>query len=266
MIKKVSASKLDSYAACPYQYYIKYVRNMFDHGIRSESMHFGTMIHEILKDFHAWVKSHSLPENENDLRQLIYNKVLTIIGQKIKVYQPLIKNRSLREYDIYKNHISIYLNYFMQEKLYIKNFDAEKEFDVSIDEIASTITNKHALSPLVEKYKDVSLVGKIDLIIYPDIVIDFKTQGKKSFSKSFVSNFQSIFYTLIYPRDMTFIYMFLWEKLETAEIKLSAETRTDKLNLIVNLIHVIDNTKHFNVKQSSCRMCIFKSICPHKKT
>jgi CRISPR/Cas system-associated exonuclease Cas4 (RecB family) len=260
MIKKVSATKLDTFTSCPYRYYIKYIQNLSDQEKKTPAMQYGLMIHEILKDFNAWIRQNSLPGDPKEIQRITYNKIMDIIYSKFNKYSDTI-NKFITPFNVYKDHIALYLdNFFFPQSIYTKNFEEEKEFNITIEDISNTIS-KSKLSPLVEKYKHVILTGKIDLIVFPDIIVDFKTQAKKSFRKMFISNFQTIFYTLIYPRDITFIYMFLWKKYETATLHLSSETRADKLNHVVSIIDNIENSGNFNKHKNACKTCVFKHIC-----
>jgi CRISPR/Cas system-associated exonuclease Cas4 (RecB family) len=153
-----------------------------------------------------------------------------------------------------------YFEHFMAEKWYLRRMEPEKEFKIPLGEIAQSLP-QDKLHPLYETYKHIEVQGKMDLVLYPDTIIDFKTQASAPGPATLVKNFQTNLYTLIFDKDMTFLYVYLFRRLRIKELKILGADRIDKFNALVDFINIVATAKSYNRNPKSCYMCVFRKFC-----
>lgn len=263
-IEHVSASSLESYVSCPYRYYLKYIKNLGRHVSPTYHMLFGIMIHKIMEDFHKYVANTGLPEDSFELARDLYAKIhqltmLNIAQARNQNPNAMIKLGFTDEY-IFKTYIYPYYDYFITNQLYTKRIETEKKFDITIGELAQSFP-KEKLHEQYEKYKHVIVNGKIDLIIYPNLIIDFKTQSSASKIKELRKSFQTQIYTILFDKDMIFQYVYLYNKLRIITLEIKKENRLNVLNNLIDLIYKLETTTKFNRNPKACYMCLFKKFC-----
>jgi len=227
-------------------------------------MVFGILIHKILEEFLRYVVATQLPE-ESAMRQVdLYNQLTRLFQLKLKEFngrypRALIQLGMTPDY-IFENYLETFFQWFMLYKLYEQNLVPELEFKVPMVEIARTLPQDQ-LHPLYSKYKHILIVGKKDLTIYPNIIVDFKTHQRPARAELLLTSFQTVLYTLIEDKDMTFIYLYLKKPLKETYLNLSRDTRLQKFNDLIEIIDKLSSTTRYNKNPKSCGGCIFRKLC-----
>jgi len=256
-ITKISATKIEQWLNCPYGYSLKYLKRQ--QSAPSKGMVFGGLVHKVLEDLNRWLLTQNFADNTDDLFKKILTKGQSIAIQRHGQYSKNTKGL-MPYYMIVNNYVRPYVSWVVDNKLYSAKIEPEKQFSISIGDLATTLP-KNRLHKEWERYSHILVNGKIDLYIAPGLVIDFKTQNITSFKKSWTNNFQVMLYTLIFDRDMSFMYMFLNKKINKKELASAKESRVDKFNKLIDVIHAIETTKVYHKKEASCATCYFRSSC-----
>lgn len=221
---------------------------------------YGTLVHKILEEFHKAMQSQTLPAEEAALRQVIYytakEKTIELVAAHNARYAKNKQNSS----HVFNYCINPFIIYYVDNKLYTRSMEPEKTFTKTLGEIAETL-DQSRLMPGWDKFRGIVAVGKIDLFVDPDLIFDYKVQDPKNFQKDLIDNFQTLLYTLIFERDMTFIYLFINKTIIPKVVMISKESRTDKFNKIIQLLKILDATTSFKKNPKNCAECVFKSMC-----
>jgi len=260
IIKRLSASKLDTFIVCPYGFYLKYVKRKVKRNLQTSGMQLGTLVHKILEEFHRAIQAEPLPTEEGALKQLIYLKAKEKTIEYTTIYNNTYKRKRQNSAFIFNNYVNPFIIYYVKNGLHTKKAIPEFNFSKTLGEIAATI-DATKLEPGWEKYKDVLAVGKMDLLIEPDLIFDYKVQNPNNFQKDIIDNFQTLLYTLIFERDMTFVYLFLNRTITPKVVMISQESRPDKFNKIIKVLKILENTTSFKKNPKNCTECLFKSVC-----
>ena len=260
LIKRLSATKLETFVVCPYSYFLKYVKRKVKKGFRTQGMTFGLLIHKILEEFHKAMATISLPTEDAVLRQIIYLKAKEKTIELVNIYNARYKNSRQNAAFVFNFCINPFVVYYVNNKLYLRSPEPEKTFSKTLQEIANTL-DVNKLTPGWEKFKDIVAVGKMDLYVAPDLIFDYKVQDPKNFQKDLIDNFQTLLYTLIFESDMTFIYLFINKTIIPKAVMISKEGRADKFNRIIEILKLLDDATSFKKNPKSCAECILKSIC-----
>jgi len=263
-ITRISATGLDNYVSCPYRYYLRYVKNYNKHVSPTQHMLFGIMIHKILEDFHKYLINSKLPEDHLALAKDLYAKIhqLTMVNiANSRSQNPnMLTKIGFNDEEIFKSYIYPYYDYFITNQFYTRRIETEKTFDTTIGELAQVFP-KDQLHPQYTTFKDVVITGKIDLIIYPNLIIDFKTQSSPSAIRELRKSFQTQIYTILFDKDMIFQYIYLHNKLIVRTLEIKQSERLNTLNNLIDLIYKLETTTKFNRNPKACYNCLFKKFC-----
>ena len=252
-LSKVSATKIEQWLTCPYGYHLKYVKSK--KGGATRGMVFGNIVHKICEDLNRWMNTQTFIEDDPDMFKKLMTKAQYITAQRNKS-----KQKQTPAYIILNVYIRPYIKWVVDNKIYMRDLEPEKNFAVPIEDIAETLP-KEKLHVEWEKYRKIKITGKIDLHLPPNIVLDFKTQDPLTFAKSWTNNFQVILYTLIFDRDMDFIYMFLNKSFKIKLLGISKEGRIEKFNKLIEVIHSIETAKSYTRRDKACSKCLYKNLC-----
>lgn len=267
MITKLSATKLESFVVCPYKYFLKYVRKQFKSAPATVHMVFGILIHKIMEEFILYVKDSKLPESPAMLQVDLTNQIARIFHIRMQEfnarYPKALRQLGISVESVYTDYVETAFQWFMANQIYTKNIDAEVEFSIPLMDIARTLPQE-LLHPSYPKYKHILLIGKKDLTIAPDIIVDFKTHQRPDKAELLLASFQTTLYTLIEDKDMTFIYLYVKKPLKETRLKLSQSARLDKFNYIIEILDKLNDTKAYNKNPKSCGGCIFRKLCTGK--
>ena len=263
-ITKLSATKLESFVSCPYKYYLKYVRRAEKFAPATTHMIFGVTIHKILEDFVRYVVTAKLPGDpgalQMDLRQQL-ERIFTLKFRDLLSRNPkLLQHLHVSLEFVFENYVLSFFEWFMENKLFERHIEPERNFEVTIREIAQTLPQEQ-LHKSWEKYVHIIVNGKIDLTVYPDIVVDYKTQPYPPHIKRLLGSFQTNLYTLIEDKDMVFIYMYVKRPLRLRTMKILRDSRLAKFNEIIEVLDILTGSSGFLKNPKSCDRCIFKKMC-----
>ena len=263
-ITRLSATKLESFVTCPYKYYLKYVRRAEKFAPSTTHMIFGVTIHKILEDFAQYVITTKLAEDEGQVASDLFQQLQRIYTLKFRDlmsrHPNILRHLKMTLNSVFSMYVQPYFTWFVSNKIYAKHIEPERAFEVSILDISRTLPAER-LHPSWEKYGHIVLNGKIDLTIYPDIVIDYKTQPFPPHLKRLLGSFQTNLYTLIEDKDMVFIYMYLKAPLRMPTIKILRESRLHKFNEIIEVLDILTGVHGYKKNPKSCDRCIFKKMC-----
>lgn len=262
---KISATSLESFVSCPYKYYLKYLRRSHGTGkLKTIHMLFGIMIHRILEQFHIFVRDTALPELLPDLRKLLFEELVRIfnrnLSQVIHRHPKILLQLRRTSQGIFDTYIRSYFSFFMENELFKRRLAPEQTFELTLGEIAQTLETAQ-LHPAASKYLMVKVIGKIDLRVFPDIIIDFKTENLVSPTRKLMGSFQTVIYTLLEPKDLTFIYLYLRYPLRTKELALSKDSRLKRFNELIGILELLTGTRAYNKNPKSCGDCIYRQMC-----
>lgn len=263
-IQKVSATKLESFVSCPYKYYLKYIRRTDRRAPATTHMIFGILIHKVLEEFIRYVTSKPLNPDiakmRVDLQQEMYRLLLLKSRELLQNHPKLFQYLNLTVDMIYNNYLFTYIDWFFSNQLYSQRLSAEREFNIPILDVARTLPQDQ-LHPNWQQYANTILNGKIDLTIYPDVVVDYKTQPYPPHLQRLLGSFQTNLYTLIEDKDMTFVYLYVKKPLQAKTIKILRDGRIDKFNSLISALDLLMNPSGYKKNPKSCHYCIYYKMC-----
>jgi CRISPR/Cas system-associated exonuclease Cas4 (RecB family) len=230
-------------------------------------MVFGILVHKVMEEFITYVKMSKLPENIAMLHVDLTNQISRIFQLRMQEfnlrYPKALRQLGMTPEVVYTDYIETAFQWFMTNQIYTKNIDAEVEFSIPLMEIARTLPQEQ-LHPSYPKYRHILLIGKKDLTIAPDIIVDFKTHQRPDKAELLLASFQTTLYTLIEDRDMTFIYLYVKKPLKETRLKLAQSARLDKFNYIIEILDKLNDIKSYNKNPKGCGGCIFRKLCTGK--
>lgn len=262
-VTSLSATKIEQYTNCPYAYKLKYIDKAKDKIFRSAGMLTGNTAHKSIEDINKWVVANSGSMEEEELKKALWIKARKIAADRFTSMMSSSKNANYT--DFMRKAITPYLTWFIRNSIYKYPLEIEKKYNVTIGELAD-VMGTGGLHVNWEKYKDVVLTGKPDLVINNTTIVDYKVQKIASFGKSFVSNPQVMLYSMVRGGDLEFVYLFLQDRCIEKHVAISAESRVDKFNKVIGILDNISNTEVFHANTRSCKNCIFKQVCTKVNT
>lgn len=166
-------SKRNTFRQCKHKYFLQ-VANGLQSNFGSTALRYGSCWHAIQEGYHSWIAENGWPTDATEVMQAISAGL--ILGQRVYDKQSIAKEY----YDDYKNFntavtgFNKYLDYFADDKLYIKIISTETKFSCPI-EPESKLEEK-----ILSKLPPLNFTGRIDLCIEMDgmkWIFDFKTTG-----------------------------------------------------------------------------------------
>jgi len=172
----------------------------------------------------------------------------------------MLRRIKLAESDVFGKYVRPYVEYFILNGFYLKRLEPEKQLDTTLGEIANSLPREQ-LRPSYETYKDCLVQGKIDLVVYPDLIIDFKTSASPASMKDLTKSFQTTLYSIIFDKDLQFMFLYLSEKMKSKIVDIKKVDRITRFNMLLEVMEAIDGSVRYNKNPKSCYTCIFRKFC-----
>jgi hypothetical protein len=197
---------------------------------------FGDRIHKAFDDFHRWVGT------QRPDASLLEPKLKEICAQRISdLGQEVFDHTKIPREDVYDTYCAEYLKFFIDNQIHQRGFSPENHFDLQLT-------------------KDFSLRGSIDLYIYPDILIDFKTSKHPSSMAELIRAFQTRIYALTVPDNATFMYLYVRKPFTVRTINIGTPNTQIRDDMIQTMNYIL-NTTEYHKTYKNCNWCAFKAHC-----
>ncbi len=166
-------TKRSTFRQCKMKYYLAHIKGLqSDYG--STAIRYGVTWHGIQEGYHQWIKENGWPQDYTQLSMALtaaleLGKKKWDDESKKKIFREDYKN-----FNAAVNAFQAYLDYFKEDKLYMKVLHTEKKFECPIE--ADNETEFKMLS----KLPPITFTGRIDLCVemsYQNWIFDFKTTG-----------------------------------------------------------------------------------------
>jgi len=260
---KTSISRLESYKACPFSYYLKYGLKLSDQSLfKVESIDTGSFMHDVIDEFFCKISDKNLRINsleEKDIKTIVEE----IVNQKLKLKKNYIFTAS-EKYKVLVSRLKRLLIKAMKHILYsIKVSD----FEVLGNEVEFKESKKYPpIKVKLEDGRNIEIIGKIDRVDIAKTaegnyirIIDYKSSAKNIDLNEVVAgiNLQLITYLdaitkieNVVPAGV--LYFSLLEPIikltkDASEAEIEAEIKKKyKMNGLVlaeaNVVKMMDNT------------------------
>jgi len=179
---RTSISRLESYKACPFSYYLKYGLKLSDKSLfKIESVDTGSFMHDVIDEFFNKISEKSLQINDIEDKN-IKNIVEEIINEKLKIKKNYIFTASEK----YKVLVSRLKRLLIKSIKYILYSIKVSDFEVLGNEVEFKETKQYPPIKIeLENGKNIEIIGKIDRVDIAKTsagkyirIIDYKSSAK----------------------------------------------------------------------------------------